>query len=454
MYTNVNELLRAMRRSLAAHPAERDTLKAIATIARRDGLEAGIAAYEDWKQSRLAGAPDDAAKPALPAASSPAPAHVSQPDGPTCTAITQDAPCGITGQSTQPGKADARQSGALEPTPKGNDAPDDATRTGGITKQSTLPSEADAGALPAGESSPAAKSRFEPFEPDVEGSIANLVRQASGKASGRASGTSPSTPAHARQTDTQPSGASRQAQTHAEPAVDTSPSDAPQNAPEGTTRQSTQPGEAASQPDDALVRLRAQIDGCLAMETNPALRLFLEQLRRDIHKYPAEFVHQELEAYLQPGTPGDFLDRLAALHMSWALDDVAVDPDGKRLVRGDTGGGRRYSNASKPLSGQRRNLSHAATWRSWRAKPSATRREQAKGWRATLTHVPARRGCGWQPCSSPAAPKPPSSGGCRKRAERQPTPGCLATWTSSNRKRVKACLWPSRSWKPLSRFWR
>lgn len=337
MYTNVNELLRAMRRSLAAHPAERDTLKAIATIARRDGLEAGIAAYEDWKQSRLAGAPDDAAKPALPAASSPAPAHVSQPDGPTCTAITQDAPCGITGQSTQPGKADARQSGALEPTPKGNDAPDDATRTGGITKQSTLPSEADAGALPAGESSPAAKSRFEPFEPDVEGSIANLVRQASGKASGRASGTSPSTPAHARQTDTQPSGASRQAQTHAEPAVDTSPSDAPQNAPEGTTRQSTQPGEAASQPDDALVRLRAQIDGCLAMETNPALRLFLEQLRRDIHKYPAEFVHQELEAYLQPGTPGDFLDRLAALHMSWALDDVAVDPDGKRLVRGTPG---------------------------------------------------------------------------------------------------------------------
>jgi hypothetical protein len=67
MYTNVNELLEALRQSLAEHPAERDALKAIATIARRDGLEAGIAAYEDWKRSRLAGAPDDTAKPALPA---------------------------------------------------------------------------------------------------------------------------------------------------------------------------------------------------------------------------------------------------------------------------------------------------------------------------------------------------------------------------------------------------
>jgi hypothetical protein len=213
----------------------------------------------------------------------------------------------------------------------------------GITTQSTLPGEADAGAPPAGESSPAAKSRFEPFEPDVEGSIANLLRQASGKASGKASGTSPSTPAHARQpasptrTDTQPSGASRRAQTHAEPAADTLPSDAPQNAPKGTTGQSTQPGKAASQPDDAA-RLQAQIDGCLAMETDPALRMFLEQLRRDSHKYPVESVRQELEAYLQPGTPGDFLNRLAALHMSWALNDVAADPDGKRLVRGDTGG--------------------------------------------------------------------------------------------------------------------
>jgi len=68
MYTNVNELLRALRRSLAEHPAERDTLKAIATIARRDGLEAGIAAYEAWKQSRLANALDGTARPALPAA--------------------------------------------------------------------------------------------------------------------------------------------------------------------------------------------------------------------------------------------------------------------------------------------------------------------------------------------------------------------------------------------------
>ncbi|QUV82096.1 hypothetical protein J8C01_01850 [Chloracidobacterium sp. D] len=264
------------------------------------------------------------------------------------TAATQNASGGITGQSTQPGEADARQSSAPEPTQTRHDAPDGPTCTAmtqdapcGITAQSTLPGKADAGAFPAGESSPAAKSRFEPFEPDVEGSIANLLRQASGKASSRASGTSPSTPAHACQpaspTRTDTSGASRRAQTHAEPAVDTLPSDAPQNAPKGTTMQSTQPDKAASQPDDAA-RLQARIDGCLAMETDPALRMFLEQLRRDSHKYPVESVRQELEAYLQPGTPGDFLNRLAALHMSWALDDVASDPDGKRLVRGDTGG--------------------------------------------------------------------------------------------------------------------
>jgi hypothetical protein len=174
-------------------------------------------------------------------------------------------------EPSQPGTNPAKHSpgrtscSAPEPALTRNDAPDDATCTdtrqdapGGITGQSTLPGEADAGALPAGESSPAAKSRFEPDEPDVEGSIANLLRQASGKASGKASGTSPSTPAHARQpasptrTDTQPSGASRRAQTRAEPAVDTSPSDAPQNAPKGTTGQSTQPDKAASQPDDAL----------------------------------------------------------------------------------------------------------------------------------------------------------------------------------------------------------
>jgi hypothetical protein len=261
------------------------------------------------------------------------------------TPATQNASGGITGQSTLSGEAGTGQSGTPEPTQTRHNAPDGPTCTAmtqdapcGITGQSTQPGEADAGALPAGESSPAAKSRFEPDEPDVEGSIANLLRQASGKASG----TSPSTPAPARQpaspTRTDTPGASRQAQTHAEPAADTSPSDAPQNAPKGTTVQSTQPDKAASQPDDALVRLRAQIDGCLAMETNPALRLFLEQLRRDIHKYPVESVRQELEAYLQPGAPGDFLTRLAALHMGWALDDVAVDPDGKRLVRGDTGG--------------------------------------------------------------------------------------------------------------------
>jgi len=91
MYTNVNELLEALRQSLAEHPAEHDALKAIATIARRDGLEAGIAAYEAWKQSRLAIAPDDAAKPALPAASSPVPAHVNQPDDTSHTAATQNA---------------------------------------------------------------------------------------------------------------------------------------------------------------------------------------------------------------------------------------------------------------------------------------------------------------------------------------------------------------------------
>ena len=232
---------------------------------------------------------------------------------------------------------------APKPTPAHNDAPDDATCTGGITTQSAQPGEADAGAPPAGESSPAAKSRFEPFEPDVEGSVANLLRQASGKASSKASGkASPSTPAHARQpasptrTDTQPSGASRQAQTHAEPAVDTSPSDAPQNAPEGTTGQSTQPDKAASQPDDAA-RLRARIDGCLITETNPALRRFLEQLRQDSYRHPAEFVRQELEAYLQAGNPDDFLNRLAALHMGWALDGVAADPDGNRLKRGNAG---------------------------------------------------------------------------------------------------------------------
>jgi len=266
------------------------------------------------------------------------------------TAATQNASGGITTQSTLSGEAGTGQSSTPEPTQTRHDAPDGPTCTamtqdapGGITTQSTQPGEADAGALPAGESSPAAKSRFEPFEPDVEGSIANLLRQASSKASSKAPGTPPSTPAHARQpasptrTDTQPSGASRRAQTRAEPAVDTLPSDAPQNAPKGTTVQSTQPDKAASQPDDAA-RLQAQIDGCLAMETDPALRLFLEQLRRDIHKYPVESVRQELEAYLQPGTPGDFLNRLAALHMSWALDDVAADPDGKRLVRGDTGG--------------------------------------------------------------------------------------------------------------------
>jgi len=249
------------------------------------------------------------------------------------TAATQNASGGITVQSTLSGEAGKGQSGALEPTPKGNDALDDATR--GITRQSTLPGKANAGALPA------AKSRF---EPDVEGSVANLIRQAASKASGKASGKPPSTPAHAYQPASPPwtdaSGAPRRSQTHAEPAADTLPSDAPQNAPKGITAgitaQSTQPDKAASQPDDAA-RLQAQIEGCLIMETDPALRLFLEQLRQDSYHYPAETVRQQLEAYLQASNPDDFLNRLAALHLSWALDDVAADPDGNRLVRGDTG---------------------------------------------------------------------------------------------------------------------
>jgi hypothetical protein len=81
--------------------------------------------------------------------------------------------------------------------------------------------------------------------------------------------------------------------------------------------------------------LQAQIEGCLITEPDPALRLFLERLHRDSHSYPAEFVRQELEAYLQASNPDDFLNRLAALHLSWALDDVAADPDGKRLKRGN-----------------------------------------------------------------------------------------------------------------------
>jgi len=243
----------------------------------------------------------------------------------------------------EPGEAQPNSPcSAPEPTMTRNDAPGDVTPTdtrqdapGGITGQSTLPGEAGAGAFPA------AKSRFEPFEPDVEGSIANLVRQASSKASSRASGTSSSASAHARQpasppwTDTQPSGASRRSQTHAEPAVDTLPSDAPQNAPKGITAQSTQPDKAGSQPD-AAARLQAQIEGCLITESDPALRLFLERLHRDSHSYPAEFVRQELEAYLQASNPDDFLNRLAALHLDWAKQDVASDPDGKRLKRGNT----------------------------------------------------------------------------------------------------------------------
>jgi len=241
MYTNVNELLRALRRSLAEHPAERDTLKAIATIARRDGLEAGIAAYEAWKRSRLANAPNDTAKLASPAASSPVPAHVSQPDDTSHTAATQNASGGITAQSTLSGEAGKGQSSTPEPTQTRHDAPDSPTCTA-IT----------------------------------------------------------------------------------------------QDAPCGITAQSTQPDKAGSQPDDAA-RLQAQIDGCLAMETDPALRLFLERLHRDSYCYPAEFVRQELEAYLQASNPDDFLNRLAALHLDWAKQDVASDPDGKRLKRGNAG---------------------------------------------------------------------------------------------------------------------
>jgi len=261
-------------------------------------------------------------------------------------ATTQNASGGITAQSTLSSEAKTGQSSTPEPTQTRHDAPDGPTCTamtqdapGGITVQSTLPGKASTGASLAGKSSPAAKSRFEPFEPDVDGSIANLLRQAASKASSKASGTSSSTPAHARQPASPPwtdtSGASRRAQTHAEPAADTLPSDAPQNAPKGITAQSTQPGKASSQPDDPA-RLRAQIDNCLITEPDPALRLFLEKLHRDSHNYPAEFVRQELEAYLQASNPDDFLTRLATLHLGWALDDVAADPDGNRLKRGNT----------------------------------------------------------------------------------------------------------------------
>jgi len=246
----------------------------------------------------------------------------------------------LSARNEPPGEAQPNSScSAPEPTMTRNDAPGDVTPTdtrqdapGGITGQSTLPGEAGAGAFPAGEASPATK-----FEPDVEGSVANLVRQASGKASG----TSPSTPAHARQPASptrtaQPSGASRRAQTRAEPAADTSPSDAPQNAPKGATVQSTQPDKATSQPDDAA-RLRARIDGCLITEPDPALRLFLKSLLHSSHHYPAEMVRQQLEAYLQAGNPDDFLNRLAALHLDWVKQDAASDPDGNWLKRGNAG---------------------------------------------------------------------------------------------------------------------
>jgi len=259
-------------------------------------------------------------------------------------AATQNASGGITAQSTLSGEAGKGQSSTPEPTQTRHDAPDSPTCTAmtqdapcGITGQSTQPGKADAGAPPAGESSLAAKSRF---EPDVEGSVANLIRQAASKASGKASGKPPSTPAHAYQPASPPwtdaSGAPRRSQTHAEPAVDTLPSDAPQNAPKGTTAQSTQPDKAASQPDDAA-RLQVQIEGCLITGPDPALRLFLERLHRDSHSYPAEFVRQELEVYLQSGSLDDFLNRLAALHLDWAKQDVASDPDGKRLKRGNAG---------------------------------------------------------------------------------------------------------------------
>ena len=252
----------------------------------------------------------------------------------------------LSARNEPPGEAQPNSScSAPEPALTRNDAPGDVTPTdtrqdapGGITGQSTLPGEAGAGAFPAGEASPATK-----FEPDVEGSIANLLRQASSKASGKASGTSSSASLHVRQPASPPwwdtSGASRRSQTHAEPAADTLPSDAPQNAPKGITAgitaQSTQPDKAGSQPDDPA-RLRAQIDNCLITEPDPALRLFLERLHRDSYSYPAEFVRQELEAYLQAGSLDDFLNRLAALHLGWALDGVASDPDGKRLKRGNT----------------------------------------------------------------------------------------------------------------------
>jgi hypothetical protein len=48
-------------------------------------------------------------------------------------------------------------------------------------------------------------------------------------------------------------------------------------------------------------------------------------------------VRRQLEAYLQAGNPDDFLNRLAALHLDWVRQDVASDPDGKWLKRGNAG---------------------------------------------------------------------------------------------------------------------
>ena len=110
--------------------------------------------------------------------------------------------------------------------------------------------------------------------------------------------------------------------------------DTRQDAPDGITGQSTQPGKAAIQPDDPA-RLQAQIDDCLITETNPALRLFLKSLFHSSYHYPAEMVRRQLETYLQAGNPDDFLNRLAALHLEWARQDAASDPDGRWLKCGN-----------------------------------------------------------------------------------------------------------------------
>ncbi len=325
MYANTEELLVAIRYSIVAHPAEREALRAIGALVRENGLEAGIAAFNDWQNAIASGGRAESPQPVV--------------DG----AATQNA---------LPGEPGEQSPVKPEPAQTRSDAPDDALRTetarstsGGITEQSAQPGEADAGAPQAAKPD---------VEADVAGRAISLLQEMFGA--------SLLTPEDASQPDSPtrtdagqeapgsataqstlpgevqaPSVAPESPMTRDDAVGDTSPTTAPQSAPKSTTVQSTLSGKADSQPDDAAARLQAQIAGCLELETDPALRLFLKQLARDAHKYPAEFVRQELDAYTQAANPDDFLNRLAALHWQWALDDTAADPDGNWLKRGNAG---------------------------------------------------------------------------------------------------------------------